>query len=428
MEKEENKKENGILFEVGRVSNTRPTSDFKHLRVCVDYLKFRFLNYKGLDDEFIKELLKKLFVPLDSFTNEKGKAMFKVFYTFDEEIFVFGGRERERDEFGNDTFFFEMKGHALRMFELRCRNNEVDIEKAYRDVFHLIYENVSLRKIKFKRIDIAKDDFSNMITKEEYDYKFEKGFYCSSLKAKENDKEFLGSIKTKTGWSWRIGSRAGTHVMFYDKLLEREKKKEKVPYNNWLRVEARFKDEKADMVFYQLFNVFLGNVGLMETISRLIYSLVQIKEDNGYDKKDMYKARDWKKWLDFLGKFNKFEDSTFLEINTEEPLTEDIKMKKTIMWLEDVTSLAFTEYYLSNLDNFDILIANLLKKGIYKMKNKDLVKINYYRVSKGKDPLDMVTAKKYVESKIRYLENNPGNIYQNAKNFFGDDVNVVYNS
>ena len=191
MEKEENKKENGILFEVGRVSNTRPTSTLKHLRVCVDYLKFRFLNYKGLDDEFIKELLKKLFVPLDSVTNEKGKVMFKVFYTFDEEIFVFGGRERERDEFGNDTFFFEMKGHALRMFELRCRNNEVDIEKAYRDVFRLIYENVSLRKIKFKRIDVAKDDFSNMITKEEYDYKFEKGFYCSSLKAKENGLKYL---------------------------------------------------------------------------------------------------------------------------------------------------------------------------------------------------------------------------------------------
>lgn len=62
------------------------------------------------------------------------------------------------------------------------------------------------------------------------------------------------------------------------------------------------------------------------------------------------------------------------------------------------------------------------------MKNKDLVKINYYRVSKGKDPLDMVTAKKYVESKIRYLENNPGAIYQSAKSFFGDDVNVIYNS
>lgn len=434
MEKEENKKENGILFEQDGLSNTRPSSHFNRFNdtlVGKDYLKFRFLNFRGLDDDFIIELLKKLYVSLDFVTNEKGKSMFKVFYTFDEDIFVYGGRESERDEFGNDTYFFEMKGHALRMFELRCRNNNVDIQKAYLDVFLLIYKNVTIRKIKWKKIDVFLDCFTNYILKEEYDGKFEKGYFTSPLKVKEKQDEFVfcTNIKTKKGWSWRIGGRGGTHIMLYDKMLERIKKKEKVPYEYWLRIEARFRDEKADIVFFELLNAYMGNRTLRDTISSLIYELLQIKEDNNYDKTHMYMAKEWNKWIELLGNPTKTDEKDIesIEIKCDIKLLDDMKMRKTMSWVDDITSLAFTQCYLANMDNFDYFVANLLKKGSYKLKSKDLSKVNYYRVAEGKKPLKMEEAKKHIDDKIRFLNNNSGFLYENAIHFFGDKIDVIYN-
>ena len=84
--------------------------------VCVDYLKFRVTGNFDFESKFVFELfdiLKLNYLEYD----RKNTKTFKAFYTFDEDVFIYYGQENTQLINGKDCWFFEMKGHALRMFE-----------------------------------------------------------------------------------------------------------------------------------------------------------------------------------------------------------------------------------------------------------------------------------------------------------------------
>lgn len=427
---EEVKKPSFLELDRG-MSNTRSSSYFDEVYtnyVCIDYFKFRFSHFHNLDDLFIQGLLQKLFINRDRVTAEPGKATFKVYYTFDEDVYLFGGREKEKDEFGEYTYFFEMKGHALRLFELRCKENGVDYLKAYQDLFEFILSKFSVKNIVLKKIDLARDDLKNTITKEEYDYKFKKDFFVTRFKSKGiRDKTLEKERYSKdTGWSWTFGSRSGTHMMFYDKKMEREVKGNEVFVDSWIRVEARFREEYATVAFLELLNG-LKNKKFMETICGLIYGLMDIKEDNRFRKDNMHKAPTWKKWDELLSypakidiRKSQAEFEQTLLISKDDVLT----MNKTIRWYYDSVYRAEALIYLVYLDTFDIFQAEVLEKACQNLNEKYLARVNYLRNKKGERLLNLKEAKDFLWNRIRYLKNISG-VSEKGKEIFGDDLNVI---
>ncbi len=393
--------------------------------VCIDYLKFRFINFYSLDDDFIQGLLEKLLIDKSSVTDESGKASFKKFFTFDEEVYLFGGREREKDESGNDTYFFEMKGHALRMFELRCKNNNIDYLTAYYELFYYLYCNLIPQHISFKRIDVAHDDLSNTISKSEYDHKFKKGFYISKFKSISKHDESVKEtrISSSKGWSWRLGGMSGTHVLIYDKYLERTNKDYEVVTDSWIRVEARFHDDYANYCFFELFDA-LASKNLYQTITGMIGGLLELKEDNRFSWKNMDKAPTWDKWsklLDYTTPINLKLSQGELEKSLIIKFPEELNMLKTLGWFNSINKV-ISLVYLLDPDKFDSLLAEMFKIGSFKIDNKDLAKVNYLRVKNGKDNLDMKNAKDFLSNHIRALLSK--DVIDKGIEFFGGDLDV----
>ena len=62
--------------------------------------------------------------------------------------------------------YVELRGHALRMFELRCLDAELDVFEQYRKLFNFCAHHMfgSDRHLHMNRIDCTLDDYSNLIS------------------------------------------------------------------------------------------------------------------------------------------------------------------------------------------------------------------------------------------------------------------------
>lgn len=414
---------------LGRVgmSNTHPTAYFEKFYtyiVCIDYFKFKFTPYHGKDDIFVKKLLQKIFLSSDSVTEEPGKSLFQVYNTYDEDVYVYGGREKEKDEFGNYTYFFEMKGHALRLFELRCKKNGVDYLKAYQDLFHFVIEKINEGHVTIKKLDVAIDDFTGSITKEEYDERFTKGFYVTKFRSvkKIDEKVLQRLVKSAKGWSWLIGNYSSNHIMFYDKKLERENKDEETNRESWIRVEARFREERANHALLKLYNGLVENQ-FLETICGLIGGLIELKENNRYARSNMYKAPIWKKWDELLHHAKPIDISISQGEVEDDILYKNLTYLKMVKWFDEAVYRVFALIYLADPLDFELFESYILDKALDNLKEKDLAKVNYYRDFKKLKPLNLKEAQDLLYKRIRYLKNISSQI-EEGKRIFGDDLSV----
>lgn len=435
MEKEKKQEELGkwqdFPSEVG-MSNTHLTGYFAKQYtyvVCIDYLKFRLTQYEGEEDKFILGLLDKLYIPRYSVTDKKATA-YPVFKIYDEDCDFFGGLENQRTDEGKLTYFFEMKGHALRMFELRCKNNGIDYLSAYLDLFEYVYDNVEKRDIEMKRMDFARDDMGNIISKEEYEQKIKHDYYISRLRSSTKvDEEYHDRFtKGKKGWSWLLGNRGSTCLMIYDKKLERENKSNDVFVDSWIRVEARFQDKKANLAFLKILNG-LRQKKFYSTICGLIGGLLEFKEDNKYKRENMKKAPIWIKWDELLnhsGRIDLRKSQGELE-DLIVKKTEDLSMEKNISWNIEATYRSEGMIYLCDPDNYDTFQETKFFKAYQNLTQKDLAKVNYYRIKKGLRELKLIEAKDYLYNHVQYLRNhmNKKALLEKGIDFFGGDIDVV---
>ena len=172
------------------LSNTRRVTYFnknKNISSCIDYFKFRFIDFVDLphsqqeyldsahhgfdpgtaDFSFIGELCSILLLKPYEYYEQNGFQGYSLWAVFDEDVFLFGGRKSENTKDDAPTFFFEMKGHALRMFEMRCEEKEIDVFHQYKKLFEFCHK-YSLpsngRYLEVKRIDVTIDDYSNFIS------------------------------------------------------------------------------------------------------------------------------------------------------------------------------------------------------------------------------------------------------------------------
>lgn len=408
---------------------------------CLDYFKFRvdglieipntaeeYINNAKDNDEpgtadfsFINELCKILLLkPYLHYDNEPGWHGFKFFSTFDEDVFVFGGRKSEEDEDGTNRSFVELKGHGLRMFELRCIENELDVFEQYKKLFDFCAKNImDERKLLMKRIDCTCDDYSNSITIKELQDKLRNGYYitkCRYIKQSlnygqekteaEKEEDRINEIISK-GWTAYIGGKSSRQLCIYDKKAERETAGNEVIVDNWLRYESRFYCDNANTAFMILYqNVF--KTGQREKfniiIGSLINQIITFKEDNNFNKRNQGHVKDWSKWNELL-------NPECLEFKVQASKEKDITFTKKKLWLIKSPFMNLTLEFLCDVDfiyeenylkiktdpiyriwenngqyfndHFIRFIYGLLNKGKKKLDNQKLAIVNNLRKSKG---------------------------------------------
>lgn len=434
------------------LSNTRRGTP--KTTTCIDYFKFRVdgnielpkteEEYRYDENgyfEFIRELCKILLLDIFKRVDEPvGFLKYRFFSTFDEDVTIYGGRASEATEDGITRSYVEIKGHGLRMFELRCLESDVDVFEQYCKLFEFCYKySVHFeRNLKMLRIDTTLDDFSNLIKIVDIQEKLRKGYYVSNCRTTrfnldyekdtnnfyDNDK--IIEMSKNDGWTFYIGGRTSRQLCIYDKKAEREEKGNSVIADSWVRYEGRFYQQNAQAAFLSLYiNVFKYKVTdrFSNCICELIGKIIEFKEDNTSDSSHQYRERTWSKWNELLNgaKVGKF--------NIQADLEKDISFKKSKNWLINSPYMNITLEFLVEVkfdynnelikltsnslpklydalglyfdDKFLMFILQLLIKGKKKLDFKKLAIVNNMRFVKGYPKINTVSdAEKLIDDYV----------------------------
>ena len=426
-------------FSCDGLSNTRRGAHLS-ISTCIDYFKFRvdgnidipkteddFIYEENGNYEFIQELCKILLLNLFSRVDQPaGFLRYAFFSTFDEDVCVFGGRSSECTEDGITRSYVELKGHALRMFEIRCQENNIDVFSQYKKLFDFCYKYINPsfeRNLKMLRIDTSIDDYSNLISIMEIQEKFRNGFYVSKCRTTrqniEYDSEnnpFVNEVNKNNGWTFYIGGRTSRQLCIYDKKAERESKGNSVVTDTWIRYEGRFYQDNAHSAFMKLYReVFkdYSESSFNECVCSLISHIVEFKEDNNYDHRHQSLANTWTKWEELLGIVG------LENFKSQGDIEKDITFHKSKKWLINSPYMNITLEYLvesefeytkdgriklintsipklfdsSGLyfdDRFLMFILQLLIKGKKKLDYVKLSIANNMRSSKGRQKINTI--------------------------------------
>lgn len=188
------------------------------------------------------------------------------------------------------TCQLELKGEGCRDFENR------NPDKTWINLILFMIEH----NAKFKRIDIAVDDFKGEhITLSYLLDKIHNRHYTSIFKT--NPKP-LGTLQD--GLTIQFGSnQSSTELVIYDKKQERIKKKKISNQEYWVRFEMRFRNDVAEKIIAAI----LKSTSLSNFAYQHLYRILDIKETNHYDITQQHKISTDSKWLDFLHHIEKGE-------------------------------------------------------------------------------------------------------------------------
>lgn len=414
------------------MSNTGCATSYKNtfniinnINACIDYLKIRVIGKWTEKDKFFTSILSVLLIDSTNFESDDYKGGYPIFRIYDEDTYIFGNSDEKKTKDGKYCWYLELKGHGCRMFDLRCKNNGVDNRSAYIDFFNTIIE---FRKkgyiIDFHRIDVAIDDFNGIIKRNELRDKFLKGHFISKLRTRTNEEDFeFGRKIENKGFSITLGGRCSRQLCIYDKVAERDNKGFDVDKNFWMRYETRFFSDNANWAAIQIYSA-LKNNNLGYIASRLLGGVIEFKEDNNESRKNLNRVKTWNKWEKLLGTCEK------VEYKSQQELEMDITMHKKKKWVVDVPYKILTMVYLIDPNNFNSFLKFCLAKGIARLKNEDLNRVNYHLVSTKDEPMYMDEAKELVKKYVgSYFDFGDVPEYiQNLFNLTDDDIKELNNN
>ncbi|MGM9858934.1 MAG: replication initiation factor domain-containing protein [Bacilli bacterium] len=408
---------------------TKSKNDFNiinnNINSCIDYFKIRVIGKWTEKDKFFNEFLSALLIDPVNYDSYPFVGGYPVNRIYDEDTFLLGNNEEQKTKDGKYCWYIELKGHGCRMFDLRCKNNGVDSRNAYIQLFKTIFDFRSKGYvIDFYRIDLAIDDFSGLIKINELREKFLKGHFISKLRKRinEEDLEFGKKIESK-GFSITLGGKTSRQLCIYDKAAERDSRGYDVFIKDWIRYESRFLHKNADWAAIQIYTALLDN-NLAFVSSRLLGGLIEFKEDNNRVRSQLCNVKIWSKWEKFLGTCEK------IEYKSQQELEMDITMHKKKKWVVDVPYKILTMVYLIDPKNFNSFLKFCLAKGIARLKNVDLNRVNYHLVSTNDEPLFMDEAKDLVKKYVgSYFDFGDVPEYiQNLFNLTDDDIQALKNN
>ena len=265
------------------------------------------------------------------------------------------------------TCHLELKGEGCREFEVRCK------EKNWHDLFIFL---VCLNA-KFKRIDIAIDDYLGEDIQLDYIHKKIKNHYFTSV-FKTNPKP-IGTLED--GLTLQFGTnRSDTELVIYDKLKERISRKKEVDKDYWVRYEMRFRNNNAEKIVLMLVRDFDK---LMITAFEQLYRLLDIKEDNSYSRREQSRVNTDSKWTSFLNGVEKgiIPKSTFDKTATFENYLKSAKpyISTFLLYLYKCVG--------HQPDLFEMEIYKFMKNEM-KLSKKAFKSLNIYLANSASKPID----------------------------------------
>ncbi len=267
------------------------------------------------------------------------------------------------------TCHLEMKGEGCRDFERR--NND----KTWRDLFLFMV----MLNAKFKRIDIAIDDYVGDVIDLEYlSNKIKNHFYTSIFKSNPRP---IGTLED--GLTYQFGSNLSkSELVVYDKKAEQEKRKKVCSREYWVRYELRFRSDNAEAIATKIVTKY----ELQKLAYEQLYRMLDIKEDNSYSVREQSRVLTDSRWTSFLNNVEK----GMLVIQKSNTIddTMDKYMKTGAPF---VSMYLMLTYLMVGRDPwiFEIEIFKFMKNSL-KFSNKTFKRLNMYLNNMGLKPLDDV--------------------------------------
>lgn len=202
------------------------------------------------------------------------------------------------DEHYQKTCQLELKGDGCREFERR------NPDKTWLDFIQYM---ISLRA-KFKRIDIAIDDFEGEYVSLQWIFdKIERNQYTSVFRTFPLSIGPINEIQTI-----QFGShKSNKMLVIYNKMLEQLNKKKFCDKPYWVRYEMRFRNDVAAVVIQKMLKEYSDNsipvysMNIKQYAYELLYAILDIKKDNQYSKSNRNKAETDSLWIAFLNNASK---------------------------------------------------------------------------------------------------------------------------
>ena len=371
-------------------------SDFLNIKSqsVIDWFKFSINMPFDRNNGLIRELFKVLTLNIDEFEDDGMTNQYGHKYNYGEYFVVLTDPKASsnigRIGSGLNYFFVDMSGNACREFESRCRVYNSSWKKLHNFIFSLPYH--------FTRYDIAKDDLSSIMNLTKLQHKIENREYTSGFRATaksiyvpifpEDSEKFMGidspvifrklQPHNQLSWSATFGTRQGVQLQFYDKLTERAFRGIKVPYDQWIRVEMRFRDKKADLCFVQSMQA-LNNDDFDNYSSSLLLGLIDLKQStiNGkvrsrFDTLNADKYDRWDEWQNFISVKDPLKISSCESVVPTSEVVEHMSL-----WDHTASAQTLALMFASSPEHFhdfcDLIVSHYLEKGKFTNKQKEYV-------------------------------------------------------
>ena len=310
------------------------------------------------------------------------------------------------NERGINTNSLEMKGEGCREFE---RNNS---KIKWEDL--LIHLCCFLR-VRCTRIDLTIDDYSgDIITFDYLKDKLDRGKYTSGFK-----KPYTIHGNNTDGYSITFGSRKADNktskqLCIYEKNKEQISKGKECEYSYWTRYEMRFMHEKAAKVCEDVIFSFdgimhypekkeipKGEDGFKYLISSLLYSMLDIKEENTYDASNKNKAKTDPKWLTFV---NNVEKAKLAKVKPKE-----ISFNKFDKYIHQTLGIYIVFNFIKsgmNINQYSKFSIQEIKNELVKLSDNDkkINRINTYLMESGLPPITKQQLIDSISKLEEYLE------------------------
>lgn len=368
---------------------------------CIDYLKIVFLGTFDTKNESIIKLFDALLLDINVF--DVGYFNLNTFdkcNIYDEHTLVnYVPKEhakRQHDEF--DYWILEMSGQCCRNFEQRCINNGINWFDGWKMLLNYIEKSMVFEA---KRIDIALDDFNEIVPFDKLQEKLMKRSFTSRFRSSKltgnifdldykvkfnnyvDEFDSIDILDTRKGWSCTFGRGNTIEFQIYNKAAERKAKGYAVDCKSWMRYEMRFSDEKARIVWNGLLKSF-NDDSFYKFCGRLIYSLIQFKsckeKTKLEDRAHMNRLRNWICWSKFCGCVEKINLSTPSQNDIEHLVTKrEKRISKSVSPTLAMLYILFGKVGFNKKLEEEALDA--FKNG--KITNSVIASINYWRINNG---------------------------------------------
>lgn len=344
-------------------------------KVCLDYFKVVF-NYPFNDGYEFEELFKILGYKVKDHDSKGQTKNFTDRWVFGEHIeFMPSGKECTLTKDDNVISILELKGQGCREFEFNGGD------------WILLFKQILKMKGEFRRIDIATDMFTNLITKDDLYFKCKNHEYTTRCKKLEFTSDNIESCDFEmSGKNFnekfviKIGSQKSRQLCVYDKVAERKANAGIDLLNlSWLRFELRFNYDNAIGVGPLILDSLI-NDEFPKLAAGLLKDFIEFKESRG-SHNNTYKLKIWDKRDKFLGDVSK--------IKYQRKSLIDSTIESNKAWIDKSVNKSLARVVLSKFDleaSYFYLVKEI-NKGFSKFNKQDLSVINNSRKLGNLDPL-----------------------------------------